>query len=107
MAALARQRLTRLRGPTLSPARHDVTRSAIQAHHPAVWIHGMQQSVGNQTVQRLLHSGIVQAKLTLSEPGDQYEQEADQVAELVMQMPGPRTGASAGVAEPPQGIRIQ
>src|SRR5687767_6609830 len=32
---------------------------------------------------------VVQAKLSISEPGDQYEQEADRVAEQVMRMPGP------------------
>ncbi len=38
----------------------------------------------------------MQAKLTISEPGDQYEQEADRVAETVMRMPEPI--ASGGVA---------
>lgn len=33
--------------------------------------------------------GILQTKLQISEPGDRYEQEADRVAEQVMQMPDP------------------
>lgn len=56
----------------------------------------LQRSHGNQFVQRLLRSRRMQAKLTISEPGDQYEQEADRVAETVMRMPEPI--ASEGVA---------
>lgn len=43
---------------------------------------GMQRTAGNQAVQRML-----QPKLTISEPGDRYEQEADRLAEQVMTMP--------------------
>ena len=43
----------------------------------------LQQSYGNAYVQRLLNSGAVQAKLTVSQPGDVYEQEADKVAEMI------------------------
>ncbi|MDX2100603.1 MAG: DUF4157 domain-containing protein [Leptolyngbyaceae cyanobacterium bins.59] len=35
------------------------------------------------------HPGAIQAKLTVGAPGDQYEQEADQVANQVMNMPEP------------------
>jgi outer membrane protein OmpA-like peptidoglycan-associated protein len=45
----------------------------------------LQQTVGNQAVQRLLRSRTIQAKLTISQPGDVYEQEADRVAEQVIQ----------------------
>jgi len=34
-------------------------------------------------------SHVLQTKLSISEPGDQYEQEADRVAEQVMRMPDP------------------
>ena len=37
------------------------------------------------------HACPMQAKLTINEPGDQYEQEADRVADQVMRMPEPRT----------------
>jgi hypothetical protein len=47
----------------------------------------LQQTHGNQYVQRVV-TGI-QAKLTISQPGDKYEQEADRVADMVMQMPEP------------------
>lgn len=40
--------------------------------------------LGNRAVGRL-----VQAKLTVNQPGDVYEQEADRVADVVMRMPGP------------------
>jgi hypothetical protein len=49
----------------------------------------LRPSLGNQTVQNLLLSHAVQAKLTVSQPGDLYEQEADQVADEVMRMPEP------------------
>jgi hypothetical protein len=44
---------------------------------------GLQQTHGNAYVQRLLKSRAVQAKLTVNPPDDQYEREADQVAETV------------------------
>jgi phage tail protein X len=34
-------------------------------------------------------NGVIQPKLTVSEPGDPYEEEADQVAQAVMRMPAP------------------
>ena len=42
----------------------------------------LQRSHGNQYVQRLLRSRRIQAKLTISEPGDEDEQEADRAAAL-------------------------
>jgi hypothetical protein len=44
----------------------------------------LQQTYGNMYVQRLLNSRMVQAKLTVSAPGDIYEQEADRVADAVI-----------------------
>jgi hypothetical protein len=46
-----------------------------------------QRTFGNQAVQRLYKSGVIQAKLKLGKPNDIYEQEADRVAEQVMRMP--------------------
>ena len=46
----------------------------------------------NSPALRLLHTPLphaLQTKLTVNEPGDQYEQEADRVAEQVMRMPEP------------------
>lgn len=49
----------------------------------------LQRTIGNQAVQRLFEPGVIQAKLKIGRPGDQYEQEADRVAEQVMRMPDP------------------
>lgn len=57
------------------------------AEHPILQL---RRSLGNQAIQRLLSSSLVQAKLKVNQPGDMYEQEADRVAEQVMQMPEPR-----------------
>jgi hypothetical protein len=56
----------------------------------------LPQAIRNQAVQRLMRSntegfdfakiGIVQPKLKVSQPGDEFEQEADRVAEQVMRM---------------------
>jgi hypothetical protein len=48
----------------------------------------LQRTHGNRYVQRVV-TGI-QAKLKVGQPGDIYEQEADRVADAVMQMPEPR-----------------
>ena len=49
----------------------------------------LQRTAGNQAVQRLIRSGTLQAKLSIGQPGDIYEQEADRVADAVMRMPEP------------------
>ncbi len=49
----------------------------------------LQRTIGNQAVQRLIKSGNLQAKLRIGHPGDEYEQEADRVADAVMRMPNP------------------
>lgn len=43
-----------------------------------------QEILGNQAVQHLLESKIIQPKLKVSSPGDKYEREADRVAEMVV-----------------------
>ena len=61
-------------------------RSATNQH-----LSGLQRTVGNQAVLRLLSrpAPAIQPKLTVNQPGDRYEQEADRVAEQVMRMPDP------------------
>ena len=54
----------------------------------------LQRTAGNQAVQRLVRSGMLQAKLRIGQPGDNYEQKADQVAEHVMRMPEPQVVSS-------------
>jgi microcompartment protein CcmL/EutN len=60
----------------------------------------LQRAYGNRYVQRLLRSGALQPKLTVSEPGDPYEQEADRVAEQVMRMPERKERTEDQGAEP-------
>jgi len=55
--------------------------------YPANQILQLQRNVGNREVQRLLESGTIQAKLTIGQPNDKYEQEADRVADQVIRMP--------------------
>ena len=51
---------------------------------PLLYDMTLQQTLGNQEVQRLFEEGQIQAKLTVSQPGDTYEQEADKIAEQVV-----------------------
>ncbi len=53
-------------------------------------IHKLQRTVGNRAMNSLLRSRIVQPKLTLSYPDDEYEREADRVSDQVMRMPEPQ-----------------
>jgi hypothetical protein len=54
---------------------------------PVDQILNLQQTSGNQSVQDLFKSGILQPKLKIGQPGDKYELEADRIAEEVMWMP--------------------
>jgi hypothetical protein len=47
----------------------------------------MQARYGNRAVQRLLNSHTVQAKLEVGPANNNYEQEADRVAQQVMRIP--------------------
>jgi peptidoglycan hydrolase-like protein with peptidoglycan-binding domain len=66
----------------------------------------LQAVHGNQGVQRLLRGGVLQRKLTINQPGDAFEQEADRVAEKVMRMPDPAANR-APVATSGMGARLQ
>jgi hypothetical protein len=55
-------------------------RSAIQR---ANLVLNLQRTYGNDYVRRLLESHTVQSRLSVSRPGDQYEQEAERVSEIV------------------------
>jgi len=50
-----------------------------------------QRNAGNQSVLRLLHSGALQAKLRVSQPGDADEVEADRVASQIVANSSPGT----------------
>jgi hypothetical protein len=72
-----------------SPLRIQKTKSSQPIKTPADRILFLQKTIGNQAVQRMIKSGTLQAKLRIAQPGDKYEQEADQMADAVMRMPEP------------------
>lgn len=55
----------------------------------------LQRSIGNQAIQQLTNSPFIQAKLEISTPEDESEQEADRVADSVMRMPEPAVSRQA------------
>lgn len=65
--------------------------SKLKAEHspsacsPVERIMFLQRTVGNKAVQRLIKSGTLRTRLKIGQPNDIYEQEADRVAEQVMQ----------------------
>ena len=65
-----------------SPA---VSRSYHYVHYPMSPVQQTQQA----EIRRILRSTGAQAKLTVGQPNDKYEQEADRVADQVMAMPDP------------------
>src|SRR5690242_1254770 len=89
---------------TVSPSANHVESTARQTLSP-VWFGPalrvspfnkfarVQQKLGNgSTLPTLSHrASAIQTKLTINQPGDQYEQEADRAADQVMRMPDPGT----------------
>lgn len=68
-----------------APTRHgDISAPNVDA------LPGPYAEAGNLAIQRLLDHGAIQTKLTIVQPNDKYEQEADQVADQVMGMPEPQ-----------------
>jgi len=59
----------------LANAKTEVQRANLAIH--------LQQTYGNRYMQRLVESLNIQAKLTVSQPDDEYEKEADRVADAV------------------------
>lgn len=55
-------------------------------HHPM----GSAQQAQQAEIRRILRSTGAQAKLTIGQPNDKYEQEADRIADQVMAMPDTR-----------------
>lgn len=65
-------------------------------------ISALQKSAGNQAVLRMLSNSapVLRTKLTVHQPGDHYEQEADRVADQVMRMTGTGEAPPASVSVP-------
>ncbi len=76
-----------------SPVR-PAARHAFQAESGPV---RMPSGFGNQGMLKRLRGGILQRKLTVNQPGDRYEHEADRVADAVMRMPEPAASARSSV----------
>jgi len=66
------------------------------APSPEQPLHLLHRNLGNQAVQRLYASGLLQAKLGLGPPGDRFEREADRVADQVMRLPEPQVQMKPG-----------
>jgi outer membrane protein OmpA-like peptidoglycan-associated protein len=58
----------------------------------------MQLAYGNQGVLKLMEAGVLQRKLTINQPGDAFEQEADRVADKVMRMPDPQNAGKSEIS---------
>lgn len=58
----------------------------------------LQRSIGNRAVKGLINSHRIQAKLSISTPGDRFEQEADRVADTVTRMSSPRQNVQTQAA---------
>ncbi|MFX0046484.1 MAG: hypothetical protein ACFE8Z_11595 [Candidatus Hermodarchaeota archaeon] len=67
----------------------------------------LQQTYGNQYVQRLIESVGAQAKLTVSDPNDIYEQEADRVADAVTKVTNPSLQSQAEQEEEEEELRME
>jgi hypothetical protein len=65
------------------------TVNSVQSQPPgmAALLFQLQQTRGNRFTQQLLRSSLIQAKLAVSQPGDEYEREADDIGDQVMRMP--------------------
>jgi hypothetical protein len=86
-----KQNLSRMNQKTVARSRRAASMSGT-LHRPQ----RLQCAVGNQILQRLLRTRLLQAKLTVSDPHDVYEQEAERVANEVVRMPGPTAAVGAG-----------
>jgi uncharacterized protein DUF4157 len=75
----------------------NVPQSDQQPAKPAAPLHAHPLTQIRRALGTRAGGRFIQAKLTVSQPGDQYEQEADRVADQIMRMPDP---ASPAVARP-------
>ncbi|HSE43238.1 MAG TPA: DUF4157 domain-containing protein [Acidobacteriota bacterium] len=64
-------------------------------------IFSLQRTAGNQAVHKLLKARVIQAKLTIGQTGDRYEQEADRVAGDVMRIQEPLESGKPSISHQP------
>jgi hypothetical protein len=87
MPEIALQQSPTIKSQVTRPAVHSSEKAGpVNALDP---ITSYQQAFGNHAVQRMLRAKVIQAKLVVNPPDDEYEKEADQVADKVMRMPEP------------------
>jgi hypothetical protein len=89
---LERRATDRSEPSTVLPIVHEVPRSPGEPLDQATRTF-MESRFGHDFSQVPVHTPapvMVQPKLTIGQPGDRYEQEADRAADLVMRMPEPR-----------------
>ena len=75
----------RKRAITASKVRKSESSPSINS--PIDQILHLQRTIGNQAVQRLFKSGMIQAKAKIGQASDIYKQQADRVPNKVIQMP--------------------
>ncbi len=71
---------------TESPQRTALSGYAPTLRSPEMALMSLPQAAGNQAMQRWLRAGVIRAKLTVSQPNDPDEEEADRVAEQMMSL---------------------
>lgn len=87
MSSFTQQQQQSQKHSWVSPARQNRgVASPVQDENPLL---AKPQALGNQAMQRLLQTRSIQAKLAVSQPDDEYEKEADRIADRVMTMPAP------------------
>lgn len=94
---------------TIPPIVHDVLRSPSQPLDPTTRAF-MEPRFGHDFSWVRVHTVVpqkIQTRLTVNEPGDEYEQEADRVTEQVMRMPEPRATEGAAVSRQASDTRIE
>jgi hypothetical protein len=69
------------------PQRAAVRPAPRTVRHARPGIDQLQRTLGNAGMSRLLRAGGIQPKLTVGPADDEYEREADRVADDVMRMP--------------------
>ena len=82
---------------------HAVRKARPYVHHPT----GPAQQAQQAEIHRILRSTGVQAKLTVGQPNDKYEQEADRVADQVMAMPEPKLQRQSEPEEEEEAIQTK
>jgi hypothetical protein len=95
--------------PTFSVISNQPEMSSLQMRRREQWT-SLQKTYGNQAILRALRAEKLQPKLTVGQPNDLYEQEADLIADQVMQTPtsteSDRDKSAAHSGHPPSNINI-